>query len=109
MWPLSVLFLNKRGLMILLACVLIAEPILRSLAPPSLYRLTPFVLDGLAPGSLLALVIEGGIVLRKATVLFVLILLPGFAFFTGALANSYLALLFGVFVGWVIRLESGQF
>ena len=42
MWPLSVLFLNKRGLMILLACVLIAEPILRSLAPPSLYRLTPF-------------------------------------------------------------------
>ena len=53
--------------------------------------------------------LEAGIVLRKATGWFVLILLPGFALFTGALANSYLALLFVLFVGWVVGLESGCF
>jgi peptidoglycan/LPS O-acetylase OafA/YrhL len=89
--------------------VLVAEPILRSLTPPLFYRLTPFELDGLAAGSLLALVLEGGIVLPKANGWFVLMFLPVFWFVTSPLANSYLALLFVLFVGWVAGLDDGIF
>jgi len=110
LWPLAVLFLNKRRLMILLACVLIAEPILRAFTPSTLYRLTPFELDGLAAGCLLALITEGGeLVGQREAGWFVLALLPGLAFCTGAITNSYLALLFFLFVGWVASLEGGFF
>lgn len=112
LWPLAVLLLNRRRLMILLGCVLIAEPILRAFTPSTFYRLTPFELDGLAAGCLLALVLEGGIVLPKATGWFALILLPGLWFCTrtpGALTNSYLALLFVLFLGWVVGLDDGFF
>lgn len=112
LWPLAVLLLNKRRLMILLACVLIAEPILRSFTPTFLYRLTPFELDGIAAGCLLALVTEGGeLVGQREAGWFVLALLPGLAFCTGvhAITNSYLALLFVLLVGWVVALEGGLF
>jgi peptidoglycan/LPS O-acetylase OafA/YrhL len=124
LWPLAVLLLNKRRLMILLACVLIAEPILRAFATPHfatfapIYLLTPFQLDGLAAGSLLALFTEEDTVLSGQA--WWLALVPGLAFCTvpyrdtnsvafNALAYSYLALLFVAFVGWVVSLEDGFF
>jgi peptidoglycan/LPS O-acetylase OafA/YrhL len=128
LWPLAVLLLSKRRLVTLLAAILIAEPILRALATPyfatfhAIYSLTPFQLDSIAAGSLLALLTEGGVVLpgqRRAGWL-VLVLLPGLAFCTvpyrdansvtfNAFGYSYLALLFVAFVWWVVALESGFF
>jgi peptidoglycan/LPS O-acetylase OafA/YrhL len=127
LWPLAVLLLSRRRLMWLLAGVLIAEPILRALATPhfstfeAIYSFTPFQLDSLAAGSLLALVTEGGeLRYQREAGWLVLALLPGLALCTvpyrdtnsaiwNAAAYSYLALLFVAFVAWVISLESGFF
>jgi peptidoglycan/LPS O-acetylase OafA/YrhL len=65
LWPLAVRFISRRKLVILLAIVLIIEPIVRGVVTPHLatfwpiYYLTPFRMDGLAAGSLLALLNEG--------------------------------------------------
>ncbi len=64
LWPVAVRYISRRKLIILLSTVLIAEPILRGVVTPHLatfwpiYYLTPFRLDGLAAGSLLALLSE---------------------------------------------------
>jgi peptidoglycan/LPS O-acetylase OafA/YrhL len=62
-WPIAVLYLSRKRLAILACAVLILDPILRILFTPhvpavAIYVLTPFRLDGLAAGSLLALFIS---------------------------------------------------
>jgi peptidoglycan/LPS O-acetylase OafA/YrhL len=63
-WPFAVRFLDRRHLLWLLTAILIGEPILRAAATPfcstfwPIFFLTPFQLDGLAAGSLLALLLE---------------------------------------------------
>jgi peptidoglycan/LPS O-acetylase OafA/YrhL len=62
-WPVAVLYLSRKRLAILACGVLIFDPILRMLFTPhvpavAIYVLTPFRLDGLAAGSLLALFIS---------------------------------------------------
>jgi peptidoglycan/LPS O-acetylase OafA/YrhL len=73
-WPFAVRYLDRSQLIQLSAGVLIAEPILRAIVSPfcktgwPIYYLTPFQLDGLAAGSLLALLVEDEVtaqVLRK--------------------------------------------
>ena len=74
LWPFAVRFLNRKHLFLLLSGLLIAEPIARGVfthfvpgwAIP--YFLTPFRLDGLCFGALLALIMEsqaGAAFLRK--------------------------------------------
>ena len=64
LWPFAVRFLSRRALIRLLVAVLIAEPLLRAAATPLphswdfMYFFTPFRLDGLCLGSLLAMVME---------------------------------------------------
>jgi peptidoglycan/LPS O-acetylase OafA/YrhL len=63
-WPFAVRYLDRSQLIRLSAGVLITEPILRAIISPfcktswPIYYLTPFQLDGLAAGSLLALLVE---------------------------------------------------
>jgi peptidoglycan/LPS O-acetylase OafA/YrhL len=63
-WPFAIRYLDRKDLIRVLAGVLIAEPILRGIATPffgttwPIYYLTPFQLDGLAAGSLLAVLVE---------------------------------------------------
>ena len=63
-WPFAIRYLNRTRLIQLLVAVLVAEPILRGIASPMfttiwpIFFLTPFQLDGLAGGSLLALLVE---------------------------------------------------
>ena len=63
-WPFAVYALSRRTLMRLLTALLLVEPMLRGVAthwftgPGPIYVLTPFRLDGLAIGSLLALMLE---------------------------------------------------
>ncbi len=64
LWPVAVRFFSRRRLLAALALVLLLEPVLRGAATPwirtyeVIYYLTPFRLDGLAAGSLLALLTE---------------------------------------------------
>jgi peptidoglycan/LPS O-acetylase OafA/YrhL len=62
-WPIAVLYLSRKKLAILACAVLLFDPVLRILFTPhvpavAIYVLTPFRLDGLAAGSLLALFME---------------------------------------------------
>jgi len=63
-WPFAVRFLNRKHLFWLLVGILAGEPLLRAAATPfcssfwPIFFLTPFQLDGLAAGSLLALLFE---------------------------------------------------
>jgi peptidoglycan/LPS O-acetylase OafA/YrhL len=63
-WPFAIRYLDRAQLIRLSIGVLIAEPILRAIVSPfcktgwPIYYLTPFQLDGLAAGSLLALLVE---------------------------------------------------
>lgn len=63
-WPFAVKHLNRTHLITLLAAVLLLELVLRGLATPHLrsweplYELTPFHLDSIAAGALLALLTE---------------------------------------------------
>jgi peptidoglycan/LPS O-acetylase OafA/YrhL len=64
LWPFAIRFLNRRHLIQLLVVLLMVEPILRAVFTPvfdsmwPIYFLTPFQLDGLAAGSLLAVLLE---------------------------------------------------
>jgi peptidoglycan/LPS O-acetylase OafA/YrhL len=63
LWPFAVLYLSRKSLAILACAVLLLDPLLRMLFTPhvpavAIYVLTPFRLDGLAAGSLLALLIS---------------------------------------------------
>jgi len=64
LWPFAIRYLNRRRLIHLLIAILVVEPIIRAIATPmfssiwSIYYLTPFQLDGLTGGSLLALILE---------------------------------------------------
>jgi peptidoglycan/LPS O-acetylase OafA/YrhL len=64
LWPFAIRFLSGRTLVRLLICILILEPILRGVVTPFTdkywitYALTPFRLDGLAAGALLAILME---------------------------------------------------
>jgi peptidoglycan/LPS O-acetylase OafA/YrhL len=64
LWPFAIRFLERRQLIRLLIALLVFEPVLRAAATPMfktcwpIYFLTPFQLDGLAAGSLLALLLE---------------------------------------------------
>lgn len=63
-WPFAIRFLRRRQLLILCGALLISEPFIRFLAvaythnPNDVYMLTPFQLDGLVAGSMLALLCE---------------------------------------------------
>jgi peptidoglycan/LPS O-acetylase OafA/YrhL len=63
-WPFAVRFLNTRQLTRLLIAILVIEPLLRGIATPfthdyfTIYYLTPFHIDGLALGSLIAVLLE---------------------------------------------------
>ncbi|WP_260740323.1 acyltransferase family protein [Tunturiibacter lichenicola] len=63
LWPIAVLYLTRKRLAIVACAVLLLDPLLRVLFTPhvpavAIYVLTPFRLDGLAAGSLLALFIS---------------------------------------------------
>ena len=64
LWPFAVRFLSRRSLIRLLLAVVVAEPLFRAAAGalPNpwqiMYFLTPFRLDGLCLGSLLAILLE---------------------------------------------------
>lgn len=64
LWPFAIRFLSRRHLIQFLVALLIGEPILRAAFTPvfnsiwPIYYLTPFQLDGLAAGSLLAVLLE---------------------------------------------------
>jgi peptidoglycan/LPS O-acetylase OafA/YrhL len=64
LWPFAIRFLSRRHLIQVLIGLLIFEPILRAVFTPvfktvwPIYFLTPFQLDGLAAGSLLAILLE---------------------------------------------------
>jgi peptidoglycan/LPS O-acetylase OafA/YrhL len=64
LWPFAVRFLDRRHLIHLLVVLLLFEPVLRAAFTPlfnsmwPIYFLTPFQLDGLAAGSLLAILLE---------------------------------------------------
>jgi peptidoglycan/LPS O-acetylase OafA/YrhL len=64
LWPFAVRFLTTRQLIRLLIAILIMEPLLRGITAPfthdysTIYYLTPFRIDGLALGSLIALLLE---------------------------------------------------
>jgi peptidoglycan/LPS O-acetylase OafA/YrhL len=64
LWPFAVRFLNTRQLIRLLIAILVMEPLLRGIVTPfthswdPTYYLTPFRIDGLALGSLIALLLE---------------------------------------------------
>jgi peptidoglycan/LPS O-acetylase OafA/YrhL len=66
-WPIVVLMFDRRKLIIVLIALLVAEPILRAALTPfttsnePFYFLTPFRMDSLAAGSLLALLTEGDV------------------------------------------------
>jgi peptidoglycan/LPS O-acetylase OafA/YrhL len=68
-WPVIVLLFDRRRLIIGLAALLVAEPVVRAVMTPYMatyepfYYLTPFRLDSLAAGSLLALLMEGDVTL----------------------------------------------
>jgi peptidoglycan/LPS O-acetylase OafA/YrhL len=64
LWPFAIRYLDRKRLMQVLVIVLIAGPVLRGIMTPRfssiwpIFYLTPFQLDGLAGGSLLALIVE---------------------------------------------------
>lgn len=64
LWSVAVRFLNRRTLLIVLSALLVAEPVLRHFYTrysggfEPIFYLTPFRLDSLAAGSLLALLVE---------------------------------------------------
>jgi peptidoglycan/LPS O-acetylase OafA/YrhL len=64
LWPFAIRFLNRKQLIRFLIALLVIEPILRAAFTPMfstmwpIYFLTPFQLDGLAAGSLLAILLE---------------------------------------------------
>jgi peptidoglycan/LPS O-acetylase OafA/YrhL len=64
LWPFAVRYLSWRALIGVLTTFILAEPLLRAIVTPhthswqTIYFLTPFRLDGLCYGSLLALLLE---------------------------------------------------
>ena len=64
LWPFAIRFLQRRSLIVLIVAILIAEPVVRGVFTSHIqdwwpmYILTPFRLDGLAAGSLLAILLE---------------------------------------------------
>lgn len=96
LWPFAVRFLTRSQLLVLLAVILIGEPILRGAATPivssfwPIFFLTPFQLDGLAAGAMIALLLEddretkvlgawsGKMLIASTAVFAVLSLLPSF-------------------------------
>ncbi len=64
LWPFAIRYLNRDQLLKLIGVILVIEPIARGALTPFIrtylpvYYLTPFRLDGLAAGSLLALLLE---------------------------------------------------
>jgi peptidoglycan/LPS O-acetylase OafA/YrhL len=75
LWPLAVRYLNRRHLIYLLGALLLLEPGMRAIATTfthtcwPVYFLTPFRLDGLAAGSLLALLLEDDATKRRIAAL----------------------------------------
>ena len=71
LWPFAIRFLSRRHLIQLLIGLLIFEPILRAAFTPvfetmwPIYFLTPFQLDGLAAGSLLAILLEDAAITER--------------------------------------------
>jgi peptidoglycan/LPS O-acetylase OafA/YrhL len=130
LWPLIVLLFNRRWLIIGLAALLVAEPALRAVLTPhvatyeSFYYLTPFRLDGLAAGSLLALLTEGDVTvpaqrlagwigaLLASTLFIIHALVPSFVRHTNSaifnsLGYSLVSATFFCFIAWVMSLEAG--
>jgi len=72
-WPFAIRFLERKRLIQILVGVLVAEPILRAAFSPMfatiwpIFFLTPFQLDGLALGSLLALLVEDKAATERVT------------------------------------------
>ena len=64
LWPFAIRFLGRRALVRLLVVILLLEPIVRLLGTVLIHRwepiyfLTPFQMDGLAAGALLAVLVE---------------------------------------------------
>ena len=64
LWPIAIRFLSRTSILRILAVVIVLEPIARGIMTPFthdhniVFYLTPFQLDGLAAGSLLALLVE---------------------------------------------------
>ncbi|WP_263367257.1 acyltransferase family protein [Edaphobacter bradus] len=126
LWPLAVAFFRRRTLLMLLLAILVTEPILRAMATPHfdswayIYYLTPFRLDSLAAGSLLALLTEAGAAFpwQRWCGWAVLALSPSFLFCSttvrdvnsvtyNALAYSFFAAIYFCLVAWVLMLRRG--
>lgn len=130
LWPVIVLMFDRRKLIIGLVVLLVAEPVLRAVMTPhvatfeTIYDLTPFRLDGLAAGSLLALLTEGGVTLPiqrfagwialflTATMYVILALAPSFVRHSNSaifnsLGYTLVTAVFLCFVAWVISVKGG--
>ena len=73
LWPFAVRYLKRKKLVLILLATVLAEPLLRAAASlfthdwQAVYFLTPFRLDGLCLGSLLAIVLEDSAMISKVT------------------------------------------
>jgi peptidoglycan/LPS O-acetylase OafA/YrhL len=129
-WPVIVLLFDRQKLIVGLAALLVAEPILRALLTSHMatyepfYYLTPFRIDSLAAGSLLALLTESGatlpvqrlagwIALLPASALFILrVLIPSFNRHSNdvifnSLGYSLVSLTCACVVAWVMTQKTG--
>ena len=91
-WPFAVRFLNTRQLTRLLIAILVIEPLLRGIATPfthdyfTIYYLTPFHIDGLALGSLIAVLLENQRAKARLTLLIPRIFFASTACLVGGMA-----------------------
>lgn len=128
MWPILVVLFRRRTLLVLLLAILIAEPLVRGLATAHfatyepIYYLTPFRLDSLAAGSLLALLTEDGATFygQRWGGWATLAISPFFLLCTianrqansvafNSLSYSFFAVIYFCLVAWVTTLHSGFF
>jgi peptidoglycan/LPS O-acetylase OafA/YrhL len=95
LWPFAIRFLERRQLIRLLIGLLLLEPLLRAATTPlfhtcwPIYFLTPFQLDGLAAGALLALLLEDSSRSEWVSRWCARVLLPSIAVFLGLSQFSF--------------------
>jgi peptidoglycan/LPS O-acetylase OafA/YrhL len=122
LWPLVIVLCRRRTLVVLLLTILVAEPILRALATPAfhsygpIYLLTPFRLDSLVAGSLLALLTDApwqrwcgwaALALSPFLILCTTTARDANSVAYNALAYSFFAVIYFCLVAWVLALRSG--
>jgi peptidoglycan/LPS O-acetylase OafA/YrhL len=116
-WPFIVLTFNRKTLISILIGILLIEPALRMFALSHIHRsvveLTPFRMDGIAAGSLLALLSESKATFRRAgwaTLILTIVFLAvphSTQDMNSPLLLSLVAAIGFCFVAWVMTLQQG--